>query len=82
MSAEDSDDEIPVLELITTPKIPVTVITGYLGAGKTTLLNYILTKQHEKRIAVILNEFGEGKTSAPFLYPLIHQKWFPDVFKR
>ncbi|XP_017596141.1 PREDICTED: COBW domain-containing protein 1-like, partial [Corvus brachyrhynchos] len=29
-------------------------------AGKTTLLNYILTEQHNKRIAVILNEFGEG----------------------
>uniref|UniRef100_A0A8C3SEN1 CBWD1 protein n=1 Tax=Chelydra serpentina TaxID=8475 RepID=A0A8C3SEN1_CHESE len=41
-------------------KIPVTIITGYLGAGKTTLLNYILTEQHTKRIAVILNEFGEG----------------------
>uniref|UniRef100_A0A4X2KIC7 CobW C-terminal domain-containing protein n=1 Tax=Vombatus ursinus TaxID=29139 RepID=A0A4X2KIC7_VOMUR len=41
-------------------KIPVTIITGYLGAGKTTLLNYILTEQHNKRIAVILNEFGEG----------------------
>lgn len=32
----------------------------YIGAGKTTLLNYILTEQHNKRIAVILNEFGEG----------------------
>ncbi|XP_004838250.1 COBW domain-containing protein 2 isoform X1 [Heterocephalus glaber] len=42
------------------PKIPVTIITGYLGAGKTTLLNYILMEQHSKRIAVILNEFGEG----------------------
>ena len=42
------------------PKIPVTVITGYLGAGKSTLLNYILTEEHEKRIAVIVNEFGEG----------------------
>ncbi|XP_077792049.1 zinc-regulated GTPase metalloprotein activator 1 isoform X3 [Podarcis muralis] len=41
-------------------KIPVTIITGYLGAGKTTLLNYILTEQHNKRIAIILNEFGEG----------------------
>jgi len=44
----------------TTGKIPVTVITGYLGAGKSTLLNYILTEEHEKRIAVIVNEFGEG----------------------
>ena len=31
-----------------------------IGSGKTTLLNYILTEQHNKRIAVILNEFGEG----------------------
>jgi len=28
---------------------------GYLGAGKTTLLNYILTAQHGKKIAVIMN---------------------------
>uniref|UniRef100_A0A2K6EIW9 CobW/HypB/UreG nucleotide-binding domain-containing protein n=1 Tax=Propithecus coquereli TaxID=379532 RepID=A0A2K6EIW9_PROCO len=41
-------------------KIPVTVITESLGAGKATLLNYILTEQHSKRIADILNEFGEG----------------------
>lgn len=33
----------------------------FIGAGKTTLLNYILTEQHNKRIAVILNEFGEGE---------------------
>jgi G3E family GTPase len=39
--------------------VGVTVITGYLGAGKSTLVNYILSAQHGKRIAVILNEFGE-----------------------
>jgi G3E family GTPase len=39
--------------------IPVTVLTGYLGAGKTTLLNRILTENHGKTYAVIINEFGE-----------------------
>ncbi|ORX91732.1 COBW domain-containing protein 6 [Basidiobolus meristosporus CBS 931.73] len=41
-------------------KIPITIVTGFLGSGKTTLLNYILTEQHNKRVAVILNEFGES----------------------
>ncbi|KAG2213341.1 hypothetical protein INT46_007200 [Mucor plumbeus] len=41
-------------------KIPVTIVTGFLGSGKTTLLNYILTEKHDKKIAVILNEFGES----------------------
>lgn len=40
-------------------RIPATVITGFLGSGKTTLVNHILHKEHGKKIAVIVNEFGE-----------------------
>ena len=39
--------------------IPVTVVTGFLGSGKTTLINRILSENHGRKIAVIVNEFGE-----------------------
>lgn len=40
-------------------KIPATVITGFLGAGKTTLVQHMLRNANGKRIALIINEFGD-----------------------
>jgi len=40
-------------------KIPATVITGFLGAGKTTLIRHLLENANGKRIALIINEFGD-----------------------
>lgn len=40
-------------------RIPATIITGFLGSGKTTLLNYILRQPHGRRVAVLINEFGD-----------------------
>jgi G3E family GTPase len=54
MEATMSETNLPE-----TAQIPVTVLTGYLGAGKTTLLNRILSENHGKKYAVVINEFGE-----------------------
>ena len=40
-------------------KIPVTVVTGFLGSGKTTLVRHLLQNNQGRRIAVLVNEFGE-----------------------
>src|SRR6202012_5975409 len=42
-----------------TGNIPVTLIGGYLGAGKTTLVNHLLRNANGRRLAVLVNEFGE-----------------------
>lgn len=48
-------------------KIPATVVTGFLGSGKTTLLSNVLKQAEGKRIAVIVNEFGELDIDADLL---------------
>ncbi len=49
------------------PRIPVTVLTGFLGAGKTTLLNQLLHAPQGRRIAVIENELGEQSIDGALL---------------
>ncbi|OJJ01486.1 hypothetical protein ASPVEDRAFT_41070 [Aspergillus versicolor CBS 583.65] len=56
----DSELQSSSAELPPQERVPITLVTGYLGAGKTTLLNYILTEKHGKKIAVIMNEFGDS----------------------
>jgi cobalamin biosynthesis protein CobW len=41
------------------PKIPVTIVTGFLGAGKTTLIRHVLEHAGGRRLALIVNEFGD-----------------------
>jgi G3E family GTPase len=43
---------------VTTNKPPLILLTGFLGAGKTTTLNRVLSRQHHRRVGVIINELG------------------------
>ena len=40
-------------------RVPCTVVTGFLGSGKTTLIRHILENAGDKRLALIVNEFGD-----------------------
>ncbi len=52
---------------MTSPSIPLTVIGGYLGAGKTTLINGLLRHNEGRRLAVIVNDFGEINIDAELI---------------
>src|SRR5262244_4126949 len=40
-------------------RVPCTIVTGFLGAGKTTLIRHVLAHANGRRLAVIVNEFGD-----------------------
>jgi cobalamin biosynthesis protein CobW len=45
--------------MTTLAKVPCTIVTGFLGAGKTTLVRHVLSSSGGRRLAVIVNEFGD-----------------------
>ncbi len=65
-----SINQLKKMDLKEEPKCSLIMVCGYLGSGKTTLISYILKEQTEFKVAVIQNEFSDGK------FNHIFQKFF------
>ncbi len=55
-------------------RVPCTVVTGFLGAGKTTLIRHLLENAKGKRLALIVNEFGDVGVDGEILQELRRRK--------
>ena len=49
-------------------RVPCTIVTGFLGAGKTTLIRHVLATVRHRRLAILVNEFGEHR---------LYRQWHP-----
>src|SRR5262249_28271840 len=59
-------------------KVPCTIVTGFLGAGKTTLVRHVLENAAGRRLAVVVNEFGDGGIDGGILKSWGIEGWSED----